>query len=364
MNSRKALLLTFCAAPLLVAAPAMAQNYKAPRNALGQPDLGEFWSNATLTPESRPVEIGERRRATPEEIEAVEKENRREVDEGNAPIDPNHRAYAKGGELPAKGSGLDKPKYIAAGGAVGGYDRGWLETGDRVMRVNGEPRTSLITTPNGRPPPRKAGARAPVRSEANPYEASGGGGERGPAGPTDNPESRTLGDRCIIGFGRNGGPPMLPNGFYNNNYHFVQSKDAIAIVVEMVHDARIIRLNSTHRTDGVRPWFGDSIGRWEGDTLVVETTNFPQRQAYQGSWENLKVTERFTRVGKDRLHYGYQVEDATVWDAKWGGEYEFAPLNGRTAEYACHEGNYAMANILAGARAEEAAAPRAAAGTP
>jgi hypothetical protein len=106
----------------------------------------------------------------------------------------------------------------------------------------------------------------------------------------------------------------------------------------------------------MRPWFGDAIGWWEGDTLVVETTNIPQRQAYRGSWENLKVTERFTRNAKDRLHYQFTIEDPSIWDTAWGGEYEFAPLNGRVLEYACHEGNYALPGILAGARAEEAAA--------
>jgi len=330
-----------------LAQAAKAPAYKAPRLAIGQPDLGEFWTNATLTPESRPTAIGDRRVHTPAEVAQLEATMAKEIEDGNASTDPNKGAYAVGGELPPPGT---RPEYIAAGGAVGGYNRGWLETGDRVMRVNGEPRTSLITTANGRAPPRKAGAPGPQRA------ALPGGANA----QFENPEARSLGDRCIISFGRNGGPPMLPNGFYNNNYHFVQSKDAVAIVVEMVHDARIVRLNSTHRTDGVRPWFGDSIGWWEGDTLVVETTNFPQRQAYQGAWEQLKVTERFTRLGRDRLHYGFQVEDPTVWDSKWGGEYEFAPLNGKTAEYACHEGNYAMGNILAGARAEEKAAPRAA----
>jgi hypothetical protein len=149
---------------------------------------------------------------------------------------------------------------------------------------------------------------------------------------------------------------MFSNGFYNNNYQIVQSKEAIAINIEMVHDTRIIRLNGQHRSDGVRPWFGDSIGHWQGESLVVETTNIPQAQAYAGSWENLKVTETFTRVGKDRLRYQFTLEDPTMWDRPWGGEYEFSTLNGRVLEYACHEGNYALEGILAGARAEEAKA--------
>jgi len=124
----------------------------------------------------------------------------------------------------------------------------------------------------------------------------------------------------------------------------------------MTHDARIIRLNGKHRTDDVRPWFGDSIGHYDGDTLVVETDHLPQTQAYYGAWKDLKVTERFTRVGKDRLLYRFTVEAPSVWDKPWGGEYEFHPLKGQLYEYACHEGNHALPGILSGARAEERAA--------
>jgi hypothetical protein len=130
----------------------------------------------------------------------------------------------------------------------------------------------------------------------------------------------------------------------------------------MVHDTRIIPLNAKHRTDGMRPLMGDSIGWYEGDTLVVETINFPEIQQFMGSWQNLKVTERFTRVAKDRVLYQFQVEDPTTWDKPWGGEYEFYPLNGTIYEYACHEGNYALPGMLAGARHAEQQA--AAAGAP
>jgi hypothetical protein len=146
---------------------------------------------------------------------------------------------------------------------------------------------------------------------------------------------------------------MLPNGFYNNNYQFIQTADAVAIDVELIHDVRVIRLKGGHRTDGVRPWMGDSIGRWDGDTLVVETTNIPKAQAFMGAWQNLKVTERFTRVSPTRINYQFQVEDPDVWDAPWGGEYDFSPLKGIVYEYACHEGNYALPGILAGARQKE-----------
>jgi hypothetical protein len=130
----------------------------------------------------------------------------------------------------------------------------------------------------------------------------------------------------------------------------------VAIVVEMVHDVRIIHIGGKHRTDGERPWMGDSIGWYEGPTLVVETTNFPEATALRGAWKELKVTERFTRVSPTRILYQFKAEDPTVWDRPWSGEYEFTPSKGRIFEYACHEGNYALEGILSGARADEAAA--------
>ncbi len=232
-------------------------------------------------------------------MKTLESQAATEVEQGNESIDPTLGAPKVGGEIRA---GV-RPES-AAGGVVGGNDRGWLEPGSTVMRVRGEPRTSLLTTPDGQVPKRKVGAPAPPEFSAAMYRNS-----------ADNPETRALGVRYIMSFGRNAGPPMIPNGFYSNNYKFVQGPDTVTIVVEMVHDVRMIRLNGTHRTDGLRPWMGDSIGPWEGDTLVVETTNIPMRQAYRGSWEKLKVTERFTRVAKDRMHCGFQIDDPTFWDA-------------------------------------------------
>lgn len=333
-------------APLAAAA---APPYAAPRTASGQPDLQGYWSNSTLTPMTRKPQLGDRLAFTPDEVKKLEDEEAKQVEVGNQPTDPNAPVNAP--------NGLEsRPEFVAAGGDVGGYNRGWLDPGHTVMRVAGQPRTSLITTKNGQVPPRRDGA-------ANDFGYGGGGGEgsRGPLGSFDNPENRPVGERCIIGFGRNAGPPMFPNGFYNNNYHIVQTPDALAIQVEMVHDTRIVRLNARHRTDGIRPWFGDSIGWWEGDTLVVETTNIPEKQAFMGSWKDLKVTERFTRTAKDRLRYQFTISDPTAWNEPWGGEYEFAPLKGVVYEYACHEGNYALPGILAGARAAEKGPDRAAA---
>ena len=345
-----AAVLSLASASAVLAAPAdapaakkAAAPYHAPHNALGQPDLGENWTNATLTTEQRSPKFGQRSAYTADEVKKLEQAVVTEVEAGNKPTAADAPINVSNGlEL--------RPEFAAAGGDVGGYNRGWLDPGSAVMRVHGEPRTSFLTTPDGRVPARKAGAVRPPLA-------------RPPGGAFDNPENRSLGERCIISFGRNGGPPMLPNGFYNNNYRFVQSKDQIAIEVEMAHDVRIIRLNTKeHLAANIRPYFGDSIGHWEGDTLVVETTNIPQGQDYNGSWENLKVTERFTRSAKDRLFYQYVIEDPTQWDKPWGGEYEFAPLDGRLMEYACHEGNYALDGILAGARqGEEAQAAKTAA---
>jgi len=333
------LLAGLAAAPLAAAAePAKAAApFKAPRNAFGQPDLAGFWSNATMTPLARRPQFKDQLNYTEAQVKEMEASAAAEVEEGNQDTDPNAPAEAP----KAKPGANVRPEFAAAGGDVGGYNRGWLDPGNHVMRVRGEPRTSLITTENGQPPPRKTGAPPPPRF---------GGG----MGSFDSYETRSLGERCILSFGRNSGPPMFPNGFYNNNYQFIQTKDAFIIEVEMIHDLRIVPLNARHRTDGVRPYMGDSIGWYDGDTMVVETTNIPQAQQFMGAWKDLKITERFTRVGKNRVHYQFTVEDPTVWDKPWGGEYEFSPLQGIIYEYACHEGNYALPGILAGARAEEA----------
>jgi len=341
MSIRALTLAVACTALAPIAAMAApAGGFVAPRNAIGQPDLSGYWSNSTLTPMTRDFKLKDRAAYTEAEAKALEADESSQVAAGNKPTDPNAPVNAPNSlEL--------KPSFLAAGGDVGGYNRGWLDPGHTVMRVAGQPRTSLVTTKNGQVPPRKSGS-ASLGGYAEASE-----GSSGPLGSMDNPENRGVGERCIIGFGRNAGPPMFPNGFYNNDYNIVQTKDAVAIQIEMVHDTRIIRLNAKHRTDGLRPWFGDSIGWWEGDTLVVETTNIPAVQQFAGSWKELKITERFTRTAKDRLRYAFTVSDPTAWAEPWGGEYEFAPLKGVIYEYACHEGNYALPGILAGARAQE-----------
>ena len=302
-----------------------------PRNAAGQPDLSGYWTNATLTPLTRNPRLTDKATLSAAEARAMEKTWAEALEESVKPTDPNAttEAYqAKSSE--AKLIAIN-PVFGAAGGDVGGYNAFWLDPGTHIMEVNGEFRTSIITTANGQVPPRKGGGRGGFGQYRDVY---------------DSYETRSLGERCITGFGRNSTAPMLPNGFYNNDYQIVQTGDAVLINVELIHDARIVRLGGQHRTDGVRPWMGDSVGHYEGDTLVIETTNIPEREAFMGSWKNLKVTEWITRVSPTRLNYRFQVEDPDTWEKPWGGEYNFSPMKGIIYEYACHEGNYALLSLI------------------
>jgi hypothetical protein len=317
------------------------RRYKVPRTGYGQPDLSGTWTNVSITPFERPSQYGAHASLTPEQAAQLETDAVARFDEGNAPTDPN-----------APAADTTSKHCQGPGGLDCGYNSGWKDSGTTVARIDGVPVASFInSTPDGHVPPYKADYKGPRgRLQAE------GEGEGAPGAPrrgrTDNPETFALGERCLTSFAYSAGPVMLPL-MYNNNYQFVQSRDAVAILVEMVHDVRIVRIGGVHRTDGIRPWFGDSIGHYEGDTLVVETTNFPKAQAFRGSWAQLKVTEKFTRKGPRRMLYQFTVEDPTVWDQPWGGAYEFTTATGPLYEYACHEGNYALTNMLAGARAEE-----------
>ncbi|WP_419164253.1 hypothetical protein [Candidatus Palauibacter sp.] len=321
----------------LVACAAPDDAWIVPRSADGRPDLQGDWTNGTMTPLQRPE--GEALVLTPEQV--AEREGAREefIDGRNAPSDPDREAPPVGGD----GS-------TGAAGGVGGYNYFWIDAGDRVAVFNGEPRSSLITRPeDGRIPDLTPEGR---RRRIQAFQRL--------AGEFDNPENRPVGERCILSFGSNAGPPMLPNYFYNNNYTIVQTPDHIMIMTEMVHDVRIIRMGEPNPLPGgVRPWLGDSWGRWEGDTLVVRTTNLnpDQLAAYAylfapGS-ENMTVTERFTRTDEHTINYEFTVEDPDTFESSWGGEVPFTRLDGQLYEYACHEGNYALSNVLSGARAQE-----------
>ena len=333
-------------APAPVLGPRVSPGFVAPRFN-GKPDFTGVWNNETLTGITRPPAFGARLVLTEAEARIIEGANDNLLARANAPTE----AGATIKDIEAK----DTCSGGRSGAAqVCNYDAAWTAPGERVMRVNGQPRTSLLTTPDGQYPRAKRQETVAER-ERRARAAVGEGGSsaaelnRGPQ--NDNPEGRGLAERCIV---VRSDPPMF-DGLYNNNHFFQMGTDHVAIVTEMIHDLRDIRLNSTHRTDGVRPWFGDSIGWWEGDTLVVETTNLPESQAYRGAWKNLKVIERFTMVSPQRMNYRFEIVDPTLWDKPWGGEYEFV-RGGRMFEYACHEGNYGLANILAGARAEDARA--------
>ncbi len=313
----------------------VSATWEAPRTPDGHPDLQGNWTNATLTPMVRPE--GQGPVLTPQQVLAIEQIQANAVEQGAAPSDPDR---------PPPPAGGDDPECIDT--ATGCYNEVYREPGDSVAVVGSEPRSSLITVPaDGRPPAlteegeRRVEARRDFRAQF---------------GRRDHPELLHIGQRCLVSFGSNAGPPMLPNYWYNNNYTIVQTADHVMIMTEMVHDVRIIRLGERPPLPaGVRPWFGDSWGRWEGDTLVVETTNLnpdPTLRGVPPSREG-KVIERFTRVDEDTIHYEFTIDDPTMYSAPWGGEVPFERFNDLLYEYACHEANYSMANVLSGARYEE-----------
>src|SRR5437867_1581619 len=201
----------------------------------------------------------------------------------------------------------------AGGGVVGGYNNFWLAGGTRMITVDGQKRSSLIVDPpNGRVPPQKPEARkrnaAFLAGAASP-DASESAASSGPPGAFDGPEVRPLAERCLLGFLSTAGPPSLPNYFYNNLKQIVQTRDSVLILNEMVHDARVIRMGATHLPQNIRRWMGDSVGHWEGETLVVDTTNFTAKTQFQGSSDQLHVVERFTRTGPKTLLYRFTVEE-------------------------------------------------------
>ncbi|HSU88672.1 MAG TPA: hypothetical protein VLL56_07540 [Terriglobia bacterium] len=343
----KTLVALICVAAIPIIAAGQA------RTPDGHPDLQGTYDLATLTPLERPA--GAKAVLTAEEAAKLEKAVEAGKEAAGRAISGDRAAPPKGGD------GSTGPA-----GGVGGYNNFWLDPGSSFTVVNGERRTSLvIDPPDGKVPPLSAAARqrfAAARAAAptsDTTESRDPGLE--PPGSYDNPEQRPLGERCILGFGSTSGPPALPDYFYNNLHQIVQTPQYVMILTEMVHDARIIRMNSEHLPKTVRKWMGDSIGRWEGDTLVVDTTNFTDKTRFRGATQNLHVVERFTRVAPNALLYRFTVEDPDTWDRPWTGEYTWPATDANIYEYACHESNYALENILRGARrreADEAAAKR------
>src|SRR5438876_9262281 len=322
-----------------------AKPYVPPRQTDGHPDLQGTYDLATLTPLERPA--GMKAVLTEDEAAKLERDVAARKEQGGQAISGERSAPPKGGD----GS-------TGAAGGVGGYNNFWLDPGSSYTIVNGERRTSLvIDPPDGRVPPLTPQARQRalsriVRPQSDATESRDPGLE--PAGSYDNPEQRPLGERCLLGFGSTSGPPALPDYFYNNLHQIVQTPDYVMILTEMVHDARIVLMNAQHLPKTIRKWMGDSVGRWEGDSLVIDTTNFTDKTRFRGASEDLHVIERFTRVAGNALLYRFTIEDPATWERPWTGEFTWPATDKPIYEYACHESNYALENILRGARRREA----------
>ncbi len=317
-----------------------------PRMADGHPDLQGTYDLATLTPMERspgtPAVMSE------EEAAKLEKQIAKQKDLLAAPIKGDRDAPPKGGD------GSPGPA-----GNVGGYNSFWIDSGSQYTIIDGKKRTSIVVDPpDGRvpsvtPEARQRNAARVVRTTSDEVVRENDPGfERG--GAYDDPERRPLGERCLLGFGSTSGPPALPNYFYNNLHQIVQTPTSVMILTEMVHDARVVRMGGEHLPKHIRKWMGDSVGHWEGDTLVVDTTNFTDKTRFRGSSDNLHVIERFSRVNADTLLYRFTIEDPTTWARPWTGEYTWPATQEHLYEYACHEGNYALGDILRGARLKEA----------
>ena len=304
-------------------------NWQVPITSYGHPDLQGVWTSASVTTLERDKALGETLVVGVEEARRLEQQSALNVltEADSAPSDPDR--------LPPTDGDTDA-----------GYNAFWIDPGSRLAEIDGDYRTSFIVNPE---------------DGQIPYSAAAGIAffQYGQDSGYDGPEQRPLGERCMVGFGSSGGPPMLPV-LYNNNYQIVQNKNYVLILAEMNHDARIIRLNDEHMNDAFQPWLGDSVGYWDKNTLVVETINFHPQQSFRFAIKHslylpqtAKVTERFTRTGQERILYEFTVEDSGAYTQPWAAEIPFRKTDNSMYEYACHEGNYALPGILAGARREE-----------
>ena len=297
--------------------PANKKAWVQPKTPDGKPDLQGVWTNSTLTPVERPAEF--QGKPTISEAEAV--------------------AYEK---RTVEGRNRDQRASDPEVDVGRAYNELFFDQGSKLSRVDGTARTSMIIDPpDGKIPaltPEAQKRMDAVRTAARLH-------------PADGPESRSLPERCI--FWPTAGPPMLP-GPYNNMYQIYQTPGYVAIYSEMIHETRLIPMDGRpHAPSTVRSWLGDSRGHWEGNTLVVDTTNFNSKTRFRGSDDNLHVIERFTRVSPEMILYKFTIDDPTAFTKPWTVETPFVAMQGPIYEYACHEGNYAMMDILAGARAEE-----------
>lgn len=305
-----------------------------PRTPDGKPDLQGIWTNATLTPLQRPAHLGDQRTMTAEEALTQQQQASERELQSDTPSDPDRSPPTDGN-------------------TAAGYNAFWLDRGVSVIEIDGEHRTSMIIDPpDGRIP---YGAEAPIQNFMERLRA-----EHGPDAFL-GPEMATIGERCLLFYdfrtsNSSAGPPMMPI-IYNNNYQIVQTPDYVMIMAEMMHDARIIRLNSTHQPPEIHKWMGDSVGFWEGDTLTIETRNYHHQQSHYGSGPGLTVTEQLRMVSPTEIVYRFTMDDPVAYSQPWTAEMKLyaRPSGDQIYEFACHEGNYALPGILAGARQLERA---------
>jgi hypothetical protein len=337
MNGSSALSrLILAVSSVLVATAGWASAQETPRAPNGRADLTGTWTASTLTPLERPD-------SQPKLVITREEADRLEGRVAAGRIQAAQRTDPTAGAPPKTSN-------------PGGYNDFWLDPGSTYAVVKGEIRTSGIIEPsNGKIPYRDRMASTVVQRQISAEYASGKGDYQGP-------EDIPLRERCLIGFGNTGGPGML-GSVYNNTYQFVQTEHYMVMLIEMVHDVRIVPIFATaaearaaHRPRAIAPWLGDSVGWWEGDTFVMETVNVHPTQASESSiplTPEGRMVERFTRTGEAEIFYEFEVTDPNHYTQSWKAEYTFTVPNGPVYEYACHEGNYAMAGILGGARLAE-----------
>ena len=316
-------------------------------------DLSGTYDVGTLTPLERPPAFGDNAYLTPEQAEQMAK----------------RMAGAMAADGAASNPDRDAPP---AGKITQGYNLFWVDPGSEASLIDGKFRTSILTYPaNGRIPALTEEGEARKQQMlddwqiiwrfTDPTVGKNTGTawwleDGNPDGPYDNMEQRPYAERCIFGTRSTAGPPMLPN-FYNNHKRIVQTPDHVMILTEMNHDARIVRMQGEPRDPSIKTWFGDSIGHWEDETLVVHTKGFHNTPAMWRGDENMQTVERFTKLPNGDLLYEFEVMSPTVWQDKWAGEYVWRAANqDKVYEVACHEGNYALGNIMRGARLLEAEA--------
>ncbi len=310
----------------LSAVPVAAQSV--PQTAWGQPDLQGIWDFRTITPLQRPEDLGDKEFLSEEEAANAEQEV----------VDRNADLLTREARRTEATTSVDRGEE----GAPGFYNNFWLDQGTRTV---GTRRTSLVVDPpNGRLPAMTAAAE----------RLAAAGRSYRDAHPSDSWVDRSSYDRCILGF--NAGPPITPGG-YNQNLQLFQTPDHVVLVTEMVHTVRVVPLDGRPALDSdIQQWSGDSRGHWDGDTLVVETANFLAARRWRGTTSNMRLVERFTRVDADTLDYTYTVIDPETWTSAWTASIPMRRTDVPMYEYACHEGNYSMPGILAGARADDAKA--------